>query len=168
VPASPPRPTLASTGHAGHDPALAPPLVAKKWTYAHRTGRPSIDAETAASAFAVQYLASWLRGGGAVAINNMMEDAATAEICLTQVWQWLHNDVTLTNSRAVTRKVVAWTLNEELRTLGPDYATERDLFEDITLPRSSSTATVFAAACFVTESRRVIMDMGERLRLGVY
>jgi malate synthase len=82
---------------------------------------------------AVQYLASWLRGGGAVAINNMMEDAATAEICRTQVWQWLHNDVTLSNGRPVTRRVVSWLLNEELRTLGPDYAAGRDLFEEVTL-----------------------------------
>ncbi len=82
---------------------------------------------------AVQYLASWLRGGGAVAINNMMEDAATAEICRTQVWQWLHNDVMLSNGRPVTRRVVSWMLNDELRTLGPDYAAGRDLFEEVTL-----------------------------------
>ena len=43
----------------------------------------------------IQYLESWLRGGGAVAIFNLMEDAATAEIARSQVWQWLHNDVTL-------------------------------------------------------------------------
>jgi len=82
---------------------------------------------------AVQYLASWLRGNGAVAINNMMEDAATAEICRTQVWQWMHNDVKLNNGRPVTRRVVSWLLNEELRTLGPDYAAGRDLFEEVTL-----------------------------------
>jgi malate synthase len=82
---------------------------------------------------AVQYLASWLRGGGAVAINNMMEDAATAEICRTQVWQWMHNEVKLSNGRPVTRRVVSWMLNEELRNLGPDYAAARDLFEEVTL-----------------------------------
>ena len=82
---------------------------------------------------AVQYLTSWLRGSGAVAINNMMEDAATAEICRTQVWQWVHNNVKLNNGRPVTRRVVSWMLNDELRALGPDYATGRDLFEEITL-----------------------------------
>ena len=41
----------------------------------------------------IQYLAAWLRGSGAVAIFNLMEDAATAEISRSQVWQWLHNDV---------------------------------------------------------------------------
>src|SRR5882757_5926934 len=43
----------------------------------------------------IQYLAAWLRGNGAVGIFNLMEDAATAEISRSQVWQWLHNGVEL-------------------------------------------------------------------------
>src|SRR5437588_415685 len=39
----------------------------------------------------IQYLESWLRGNGAAAINNLMEDAATAEISRSQVWQWIHH-----------------------------------------------------------------------------
>ena len=39
----------------------------------------------------IQYLAAWLQGSGAVAIFNLMEDAATAEIARSQVWQWLHH-----------------------------------------------------------------------------
>ena len=39
----------------------------------------------------IQYLAAWLQGSGAVAINNLMEDAATAEISRSQIWQWLHH-----------------------------------------------------------------------------
>ena len=39
----------------------------------------------------IQYLAAWLNGSGAVAINNLMEDAATAEISRSQIWQWLHH-----------------------------------------------------------------------------
>ena len=42
---------------------------------------------------ALRYLEAWLRGNGAVAINNLMEDAATAEISRSQVWQWIHNGV---------------------------------------------------------------------------
>ncbi len=42
----------------------------------------------------VQYLESWLRGAGCVPLYNLMEDAATAEICRTQVWQWLRHGVT--------------------------------------------------------------------------
>ena len=43
----------------------------------------------------VRYLEAWLRGLGAVAIFNMMEDAATAEISRSQIWQWIHNGVVL-------------------------------------------------------------------------
>ncbi len=39
----------------------------------------------------IQYLSSWLNGNGCVPINNLMEDAATAEICRTQLWQWVNN-----------------------------------------------------------------------------
>jgi malate synthase len=44
---------------------------------------------------ALQYLEAWLRGSGAVAINNLMEDAATAEISRAQLWQWIRHRVTL-------------------------------------------------------------------------
>ena len=50
----------------------------------------------------LQYLAAWLAGTGAVAIFNLMEDAATAEITRSQVWQWIHNGVHLTNGELVT------------------------------------------------------------------
>jgi malate synthase len=46
----------------------------------------------------IRYLEAWLRGSGAVAIHNLMEDAATAEISRSQVWQWVHNDVKLADS----------------------------------------------------------------------
>ncbi len=62
----------------------------------------------------IQYLESWLRGSGAVGINNLMEDAATAEISRSQVWQWLHNDVELSNGETVTRKLVERLIEEEM------------------------------------------------------
>ena len=62
----------------------------------------------------IQYLESWLRGGGAVAIFNMMEDAATAEIARSQVWQWLHNDIPLADGTVVTRELVERVIAEEL------------------------------------------------------
>ena len=63
---------------------------------------------------ALQYLATWLGGNGAVAIFNLMEDAATAEIARSQVWQWLHNDVTLDDGPRVTRDLVERIIGEEL------------------------------------------------------
>ncbi|TVZ53055.1 malate synthase A [Dokdonia sp. Hel_I_53] len=47
----------------------------------------------------ILYTEAWLRGHGAVALYNLMEDAATAEISRTQVWQWLKNEVTLENGK---------------------------------------------------------------------
>jgi malate synthase len=86
---------------------------------------------------ALQYLASWLRGGGAVAINNMMEDAATAEICRSQVWQWMRNRVELSDGHTVTRALVERILAEELDKLGTEtaanYAEARATFEEVTL-----------------------------------
>ncbi|MEW2328752.1 malate synthase A [Micromonospora chersina] len=83
----------------------------------------------------VQYLATWLRGSGAVAIYNLMEDAATAEISRSQVWQWLHNDVTLDDTgERVTRELVERIADEEIGKLpgAPgDYADARALFMEV-------------------------------------
>ena len=83
----------------------------------------------------IQYLAAWLGGLGAVAINNMMEDAATAEICRSQVWQWLHNQVTLADTgRQVTAELVEQLVAEEVAKLPgieEDYADARATFLDV-------------------------------------
>ncbi len=63
---------------------------------------------------ALQYLAAWLGGNGAVAIFNLMEDAATSEISRSQIWQWVHNDVTLDDGPLVTKDVVERMIDEEL------------------------------------------------------
>lgn len=80
----------------------------------------------------VQYLAAWLRGTGAVAIFDLMEDAATAEISRSQVWQWLHNGVTLDDTgEPVTRDLVERIADEEIARLPgdpADYAEARAVF----------------------------------------
>jgi malate synthase len=63
---------------------------------------------------AIQYLSSWLRGNGAAAIANLMEDAATAEIARTQVWQWVRHGTRLDDGRAITRALVEQVVEEEL------------------------------------------------------
>ena len=63
---------------------------------------------------ALQYLAAWLGGNGAVGIFNLMEDAATAEISRSQVWQWIHNEVILDDGPLVTRDLVEGMIDEEL------------------------------------------------------
>lgn len=62
---------------------------------------------------ALQYLAAWLRGSGAVAIFNLMEDVATAEISRSQVWQWLHFDIALENDQIVTEELIETIIAEE-------------------------------------------------------
>jgi malate synthase len=69
----------------------------------------------------LQYLANWLAGTGAVAIFNLMEDAATAEIARSQVWQWLHNDVTLDEGAPVTPALVEQLIGEELGLIREQY-----------------------------------------------
>ena len=66
----------------------------------------------------IQYLESWLRGVGAVAIFNLMEDAATAEISRSQVWQWIHNGISLDDRRKITPELVRELVEEELQKLG--------------------------------------------------
>jgi malate synthase len=60
----------------------------------------------------VRYLLSWLSGTGAAAIHNLMEDAATAEISRSQVWQWAHNAVSLNTGEIVTPELVRSVLAE--------------------------------------------------------
>jgi malate synthase len=63
---------------------------------------------------ALQYLATWLGGNGAVAIFNLMEDAATAEISRSQIWQWIHNDIPLDDGRVITKDLVEELIDSEL------------------------------------------------------
>jgi malate synthase len=74
----------------------------------------------------IQYLAAWLQGSGAVAIFNLMEDAATSEISRSQVWQWLYHD-------QIARTDVEDAIEEEVRKLGDGYDEARELFEQVAL-----------------------------------
>jgi malate synthase len=62
---------------------------------------------------ALLYIESWLRGVGAVAIDNLMEDAATAEISRAQLWQWLRHRATLPDGRAIDHRLLHQLLGEE-------------------------------------------------------
>src|SRR5438309_2048660 len=91
----------------------------------------------------IQYIASWLRGTGAAAINNLMEDAATAEISRSQVWQWIHHGVSLKEGPQVTAKLVNEIEREELAKIksavGDDffakgrYEEARGIFDEVAL-----------------------------------
>jgi malate synthase len=104
---------------------------------------------------AIQYLESWLLGTGAAGIYNLMEDAATAEISRSQVWQWLHQPhATLSDGRKVTMELYRTLLSEEMekikllvgekrfaagkyemaKQLFDQLVTERNFAEFLTLP----------------------------------
>ena len=90
----------------------------------------------------IQYVESWLRGTGAAALYNLMEDAATAEIARSQVLQWVHHGTTLHEGPRVTRELVRRIADEEIarlrREAGPGFdggrfAEARQLFEYVAL-----------------------------------
>ncbi|HEU5474618.1 MAG TPA: malate synthase A [Actinophytocola sp.] len=86
----------------------------------------------------VRYIASWLGGNGAAAIHNLMEDAATAEISRSQVWQWVRNAVVLDTGAKVTAELVRSVLAETRAALQAELPAEHldqacRLFEEVAL-----------------------------------
>jgi malate synthase len=103
-------------------------------------GERTIGGLRNAVAVGLRYIGAWLGGTGAVAIFNLMEDAATAEIARSQVWQWLHNEVTLQTGERVDRALVERVIDEEHAAVVDEmgdphghYAQARKLFEQLTL-----------------------------------
>ncbi len=80
----------------------------------------------------VRYLESWLRGVGCVPLNYLMEDAATAEISRSQIWQWIRHKTKLSDGTLVSRELVARIMQEELvsiqKTEGNRLAEAAELF----------------------------------------
>ncbi|HNT88073.1 MAG TPA: malate synthase A [Candidatus Hydrogenedentes bacterium] len=74
----------------------------------------------------IQYIESWLRGTGCVPLYNLMEDAATAEISRTQVWQWVHHaNAKLEDGRAISLEFVRALLQEELGKIRDEIGADR-------------------------------------------
>jgi malate synthase len=91
----------------------------------------------------IRYLAAWLDGNGAAAIFNLMEDAATAEISRSQLWQWIHHAAVLDDDRIVTHDLVQAIADEELASIRDEigdaiyqdgqWQEARRLFEQVAL-----------------------------------
>ncbi|MGZ4961151.1 MAG: malate synthase A [Limisphaerales bacterium] len=73
----------------------------------------------------IQYLEAWLGGQGCVPLYNLMEDAATAEISRSQIWQWLHYNVTLADGRKMDSALYDQFLKEELVRIEKEIGSER-------------------------------------------
>jgi malate synthase len=84
----------------------------------------------------IQYIESWLQGVGAAAINNLMEDVATAEISRSQVWQWVHQSSQLEEGPTVTADLVREIADEEMTKLkGGRFTEAREVFEEVALSK---------------------------------
>jgi malate synthase len=79
----------------------------------------------------VQYLAAWLDGTGCVPLYNLMEDAATAEICRAQLWQWLKHGAALSDGTRFGAELLDTLMNEELQAL--ERTARAALYADSTL-----------------------------------
>jgi malate synthase len=92
---------------------------------------------------ALQYINAWLLGTGAAAIFNLMEDAATAEISRSQLWQWIHNGATTDDGAPITAERYATIRDEELQKLGgPDegrYREAAEILDRLVLEREFAT-----------------------------
>ena len=105
----------------------------------------------------IRYIESWLRGNGAVAIHNLMEDAATAEISRSQLWQWIYARAITDHGRIVTHEWVEELVDKEFGALerldGDRFEDARAIFEEVTLARDfPSFLTLPAYARYLTEA----------------
>lgn len=106
----------------------------------------------------IRYIESWLRGNGAVAIHNLMEDAATAEISRSQLWQWIYSHAITDTGELITREWVNDLLDEEFARLerfdDDRFNDARSIFEEVALAEEFPTfLTIPAYARYLTEAR---------------
>jgi malate synthase len=99
----------------------------------------------------LQYLTAWLRGNGCVPIYNLMEDAATAEICRAQVWQWMKHGARLSDGRTVTVALVRDVLMRQCEN-----------------QNGSAPRLVLALAADLYEQMMINPEFPEFLTLGAY
>ena len=105
---------------------------------------------------AIRYLEAWLRGYGAVAIDNLMEDAATAEISRSQIWQWIHQDQVTAEGTHITRE---WVLGIVTETVAQLPRTADDRFEDaVALFIDTALEAHFPAFLTVPAYSRYLID----------
>lgn len=86
--------------------------------------KPTYDGLRNAVAVGIRYIEAWLRGMGAVAIFNLMEDAATAEISRSQIWQWINADVVFENGEHATAELARKVAAEEMTAIRAEIGDE--------------------------------------------
>jgi malate synthase len=99
-------------------------------------GEVTLDGVRTNVSVGIRYLAAWLSGVGAAAIDYLMEDVATAEISRSQIWQWVHHGVTTAEGTAVTESLIRSLAGEvvaEMDGEGGEAETARKIFEEVAL-----------------------------------
>ena len=104
----------------------------------------------------LRYLASWLAGNGCVPIYNLMEDAATAEICRAQVWQWVKHGAKMSDGRAVDASLVRQVIGDQIERIRRELGAE------------AFDATKFPKARELYEGMMTSRDFPDFLTLGAY
>ena len=109
----------------------------------------------------LRYIESWLRGVGAAAIDNLMEDAATAEISRSQLWQWIRQGVVTAEGNRITRASVEAELE---RALGDQPRSADDRFEDAAeVFRAVTLEDEFPTFLTITAYSRYLVELPERI-----
>ena len=125
-------------------------------------GRPvTPDGVHANVSVAIRYIEAWLRGLGAVALDNLMEDAATAEISRSQVWQWIHQDHSTEDGTPITRDyiegLIERVLSEVARSDDDRFDDAAEVFRDVALREEfPAFLTVNAYSRFLVETDRPV------------
>jgi malate synthase len=104
----------------------------------------------------LQYLHSWLQGSGCVPIYNLMEDAATAEICRAQVWQWIKHGAHLKDGRLVTEGMVKEIIHHRAAELGAESGNDEKLRQAAKVLENLTTSPEFAE--FLTLASYDLLD----------
>ncbi|GAA1208654.1 malate synthase A [Rhodoglobus aureus] len=165
------HPDLISTARAEFDTVLGdrPNQIDRLRDDVHVTAEDLLDLRIDGSvtdagvrsnvSIAVRYIESWLRGVGAAAIDNLMEDAATAEISRSQLWQWMHQRVVTAEGTAITHSRIETELKETLaeieRTPGDRFDDAAAVFREVTLEEEFPTfLTLSAYSSYLVEQQR--------------
>ncbi|MGB3374754.1 MAG: malate synthase A [Microbacterium sp.] len=122
-----------------------------------RIGRPITEKGVRENvSVAIRYLEAWLRGQGAVAIDDLMEDAATAEISRSQVWQWIHQDRRTEEGDLITTGYVERLIDEMLaqtpRTPGDRFDDAAEVFREVALRPEFPAFLTLPGSRFLTEN----------------
>ncbi|MFB2597117.1 malate synthase A [Herbiconiux sp. P17] len=138
------HPDLIATARAEFDAVLgeAPNQVGRQRPEVHVTAGKLVDLSSLEPrvtdagvrsnvSVALRYIESWLRGVGAAAIDNLMEDAATAEISRSQLWQWIHQGIVTEEGTQITREYVLDVLHDVMRSMDRSLADRFDDAENI-------------------------------------